>query len=131
MLVARGSACASDATMPPFNCQILIEGIKERVEALVSHGEPAQFRQTRHFLTLESSGDRLFLGTALGNLLVYSLDKTTGSYIVINSMEGSKFDSVRWSSPRNIGGNKDWISTTSYRTTGIHQGYTHSCDSIR
>ncbi|KAG8830543.1 Vacuolar morphogenesis protein 6 [Serendipita sp. 400] len=43
--------------MPPFTCQILVEGIKERVESIISHG------------------DRVFLGTNTGNLLIYSLDK--------------------------------------------------------
>jgi hypothetical protein len=63
--------------MAPFSFQVLIEGIKERVDAIVSHGTSLN-SALKYVIHRCLQGDRVFLGTSVGNLYVYSIDKGPG-----------------------------------------------------
>lgn len=65
--------------MAPFTSQILIEGLKERVEAVTAQRKSTQ--RLCALITDTYSGDRLYLGTSVGNLLIYSLERLQGNGI--------------------------------------------------
>lgn len=67
--------------MPPFQVHSTgLSGIKERIEALLVQGESMWGRFEQMFYWLMPLGDRLFLGAATGDLLVYTLNND-GRYL--------------------------------------------------
>jgi hypothetical protein len=65
--------------MAPFEPpESVITGFKERIEALSIQGIGIQ--SITHTADLCKEGDRLYVGTAIGNLSVYSVDIPTGRF---------------------------------------------------
>lgn len=66
--------------MAPFEPpNAIVSGFKEKAEALVVQG--MSFRPRLHNVKANTYlGDRLYVGTSIGNLHVYSLDESPSQY---------------------------------------------------
>lgn len=63
--------------MPPFeHPNIIVSGFKEKAEAFVVQGRFSMFAVIGPYLT-EFPGDRLYVGTSVGNLHIYSFDNSS------------------------------------------------------